>query len=62
MAVARARGQDATMAMLQKICERLDKLESVMEKRKRSGEPVVCWKCREEGHFARDNLKTKSLQ
>ena len=58
MAVARARGQDATMAMLQKICERAGE---------RNGEEKALWRAScmlevSEGHFARDCLKTKSLQ
>ena len=62
--VAMASGQDATIATLQKISERLDKLEykaeSVIVKKKRSREStVICWRCREEGHIARDCSKSK---
>ena len=62
-----ARSQDASiMAMLQKIFERLDKLESkvesVVEKKTRSAEAVVCWKYREQGHMARDCPKVQNPQ
>ena len=64
--VAVARGQDAIMVLLQKICERLDKLEfkveSVIEKKTHSAEGAMCWKCRKEGHIACDCPKAKSLQ
>ena len=65
--VAMASGQDATIAMLQKISERLDKLESKVEsviaKKKHSREStVVCWRCREEGHIARDCSESKRQQ
>ena len=59
-----AKNQDTTLELLQKITDRLDKLEFKSDggsDRSRS-KRVICWNCRKEGHLARNCRKPRRPQ
>ena len=60
--------KDATLELLQRLTDRLDRLESKLcggaesnKSRRPRSSTVTCWNCHEEGHFARDCERNRQL-
>ena len=74
IAAASNRREDATLDLLQRLTDRLEKLESKVADRRSGNEShprqqkrsrsaaFVCWNCRKEGHLARNCTEPKRVQ